>query len=84
MLTCRELTQTITDYVERRMPLTRRLEFQFHLGICVMCRAYLRQVRATIRVLGRLPDEPIPEDVAEEMLRRFRNWKAGDRSGGDA
>ena len=82
MLTCRELTPTITDYLEGRMPLMRRLKFQFHLGICVGCRAYLRQVRATVRVLGRLPDEPMPTDVAAELLHRFRNWKAGDRRPG--
>lgn len=80
MLTCRELTETITDYLEGRMPLMRRVEFQLHLGMCARCRAYLRQVRATVRVLGKLPDEPIPTDIAEELLHRFRNWKVGERN----
>jgi predicted anti-sigma-YlaC factor YlaD len=77
MLTCRELTEVITDYLEGCMPLVRRLQFQFHLGMCGRCRAYLRQMRTTVRLLGRLPDEPMPADIAVEMLRRFRNWKGG-------
>lgn len=77
MLTCRELTETITDYLEGRMPLLRRLEFQLHLGMCGNCRAYLQQIRSTVRLLGRLPDEPMPDDVAAELLQRFTNWKAG-------
>jgi anti-sigma factor RsiW len=69
------MTELITDYLEGRLPVGDRLRFQFHLGTCTYCRAYLKQMRQTLATLGKLPEEPIPEDVQQELLRRFRSWK---------
>jgi len=57
----------------------RRLGFQLHVAMCPRCRAYLQQMKATVLTLGRLPEEPLPPDVARELLHRFRNWKVEDR-----
>lgn len=76
MLTCRELVEIVTDYLEGRLSLRDWMRFQMHLGMCRHCRAYLRQMRHTLRVLGALPAEPLPPAVGEEMLRRFRDWKS--------
>lgn len=58
MLTCRELTDLVTDYLEGRQTLVQRLRFQIHVGMCRHCRAYLRQFKQTIRALAELPPEP--------------------------
>ena len=73
MITCRELTELITDYLEDRLGLWERV----HLGLCRHCRAYLRQMRGTIEALGRLPlpEAGPPPEVEAELLRRFRGWK---------
>lgn len=71
MLTCRQLTEVVTDYLEGRMSLWQRLRFQMHLGMCRHCRAYLEQMRATVRSLGHLPAEPIPSDVQAELAARL-------------
>jgi anti-sigma factor RsiW len=81
MLTCRELTEIMTDYLEGRMRPMRRLEFQIHLGMCGRCRVYLRQMRATIKALGALPTRPAPPEVTAELLRRFRSWKSVEHAG---
>lgn len=75
MLTCRELTEIITDYLEGRLSLVERLRFEMHLGMCSHCRAYLRQMKQTIRTLGALREEDVPEDVSQRLLARFRDWK---------
>ena len=75
MLTCRELTELVTDYLEGRLSFVDRMRFRMHIGMCRPCRAYLDQVRQTIRTLGRLPAADIPLDVRDELLLRFRNWK---------
>ncbi|MBI4584613.1 MAG: zf-HC2 domain-containing protein [Planctomycetes bacterium] len=75
MITCRDLTELVTDYLEGRLSLLERIKFQFHLGMCSHCRAYIRQMKQTIQMLGKLPEEPIPPDIREELLRRFQNWK---------
>lgn len=77
MMTCKELTELVTDYLESKLSFLDRVRFQFHIGLCLGCRAYLRQMRQTTRVLGALPAEPIPPDVRKALLERFRNWKAG-------
>lgn len=74
-LTCKDVAAIITDYLEGAMPFGQRVRFHMHLGLCVGCRNYLRQMRHTIRTLGQLPAEPIPPHVREELLVRFRNWK---------
>ncbi|MGH7411040.1 MAG: anti-sigma factor [Candidatus Methylomirabilis sp.] len=74
-ITCRSVTEAITDYLERNMSLFLWLRFQMHLGMCVGCRLHLRQMRQTIRTLGRLPETPIPPAVREQLLERFKNWK---------
>ena len=78
-VTCQEFTEAITDYVEGRLSFRQWLRFQMHLGICVGCRRYLRQMKYTIHTLGKLPHQPVPPDVKEELLERFRNWKSSGR-----
>ena len=75
MLTCKELTEVVTDYLEGRMSFMQRLSFQMHLGMCKHCRAYLRSIRMSIQTLGRLPDAPPPPEVRDELLRRFEGWR---------
>jgi anti-sigma factor RsiW len=76
MLSCEQITQVVTDFLEGRMSVGDRLRFQMHVGLCRHCRAYLRQMKATIASLGQLPDEPIPDDVRDELRKRFASWHA--------
>jgi len=75
MLTCNQITELVTDYVEGRLSLGDRVRFRMHVGMCKHCKEYLRQMRLTVKTVGQLPDEPMPSDVKDELLRRFRNWK---------
>jgi anti-sigma factor RsiW len=76
MLSCQEVTELVTAYVEGQLSRWDRLRFQLHLGTCRHCRRYLRQLRTAQRAVARLPAPPMPEDVKEELLRRFDRWKA--------
>ncbi len=76
MLTCQELTELVTEYLEKRMRLWDRLRFRLHVGMCRHCRAYLHNQRLAIKTLGKMPARPIPPDVRKELLERFRGWKS--------
>lgn len=76
-MTCRELTELVTDYLENKLSFRDRVRFQLHLGLCAGCRRYLRQMRQTVRALGALPVEPIPPEIRDALLERFRSWKTG-------
>ncbi len=67
MLTCRDVTDITTDYLEGALPRTRRLALQFHLSICSFCRRHLRQVRATVRFLRHAPT-PAPSPAVENAV----------------
>jgi predicted anti-sigma-YlaC factor YlaD len=76
MLSCQEMTRLVTDYVERRLMFLDRIRFQLHLGMCGHCRRYLRQMRIAAAMMGRAPPEPVPEATMQELLARFRGWRA--------
>jgi predicted anti-sigma-YlaC factor YlaD len=74
MLTCRQMTELITDYLEGRLPWMDRARFRLHIGMCKNCREYLKQMKLSVAVLGAMPVEPVPDEVMEELLARFARW----------
>ncbi len=75
-LTCRELVELVTDYLEGTLPDGERDRFEAHLATCDGCTNYLFQIRETIRLTGMLTEEQIPERQREVLLDAFRGWRA--------
>jgi predicted anti-sigma-YlaC factor YlaD len=76
-LTCRELVELVTDYLEGVMPPEERVRFEQHLVICDGCRSHMDQMRRTVQLLGRLTEERIAPEAQRDLLAAFRNWKPG-------
>jgi anti-sigma factor RsiW len=74
-LTCRELVEVVTDYLEGQLPLPERTQFEQHLLLCGGCSDYVGQLRAQIGAVGRLADKSIEEPMREKLLDAFRTWK---------
>ena len=74
MLTCRQMTELVTEYLEGTLSWKDRLRFQLHLGICRHCREYLREMKLTARTLGRLPQVQIPARTMDALMEQFRSW----------
>jgi predicted anti-sigma-YlaC factor YlaD len=70
MLTCKEVTELATDYMEGQVSIGTRFWFVLHLARCAACRAYMRQMRLTVSLLRRLGNEPAPAPA--ELLAMFR------------
>jgi anti-sigma factor RsiW len=77
---CQEMVELMTDYLEDALSPLDRARFEDHIAGCDGCRAYLEQMRMTMRLAGRIPDEPIPERLQHELLRAFRSWKSERRA----
>lgn len=73
-LPCQELVELVTDYLEDRLSPVDRERFEAHLEQCEACRTYLEQFRATIRALGRLPEESLSAEARTALLNAFRGW----------
>jgi anti-sigma factor RsiW len=74
-LTCQELVELVTAYLEGTLPADERRRFEAHLVGCSACRTYLEQMRQTIRALHTLTEEAIPPDTQQVLLATFRAWK---------
>jgi hypothetical protein len=52
-LSCRELVELVTDYLEERLSADDRTRFQMHLVYCDSCRTYLHQMRQVLATTGK-------------------------------
>jgi anti-sigma factor RsiW len=78
-LTCKQIVEVVTDYVEGRLAVDERTRFEHHLVYCEGCRRYVDQMRATIRAAGAVREESLPEETRGDLLRLFRDWKKAKR-----
>ncbi len=73
-LTCQELVEIVSDYLEGALPEADRARFDAHLETCEGCRRYLDQMRTTIRVVGTLTEDDLDPGAKEQLLQLFREW----------
>jgi anti-sigma factor RsiW len=74
-LSCQELTELVTDYLEGALSPAERARFEEHLAECGNCEIYLDQIRATIELSGSLKPDELSAEAEEALLHAFRTWK---------
>jgi len=79
-LSCQQMVELVTEYLDGVMEPRRRARFEAHLAGCDGCTNYVEQFRTTVSVVGRLEVDDVPEPVMAELVSAFRNW-ADDRNG---
>jgi anti-sigma factor RsiW len=73
-VTCVQLVELVTAYLDGTLPAGDRLRFEQHLVICEGCAAYLDQMRETIRLTGTLREEHLDGATRDALLHAFRAW----------
>ena len=53
-LSCQELVELVTDYLEGALSRGGRTRFEAHLAGCPHCTLYIEQFRETVRLIGTL------------------------------
>jgi anti-sigma factor RsiW len=76
-MTCQELVEVVTAYLEGALPRSERRRFEAHLATCPYCVIYLDQMRRVIRTLGRLTEQSFSPEARDQLLAAFRDWKTG-------
>ncbi len=71
-LTCRQVVELVTAYLEGALSTEDRRRFDEHLAGCPFCTIYLEQMRETISALGHLPEASISPDALSELRKAFR------------
>jgi anti-sigma factor RsiW len=77
-LVCQQVVELVTDYLEGSLSRAQRRRFDAHLANCEHCSEYLGQMRATIRLTGRLQAEDLTPEMREEFSEIYRRWRAED------
>lgn len=75
-MTCREVVELMTDYLDGVLSAADRANFEQHMTGCDGCGAYLDQLRTARMLMGRVAYEPVPEPLKAELMDAFRSWKA--------
>jgi len=74
MLTCRQILDYLSDYVEGRLSATELSRFDEHLAACPPCVDYLANFKATLAACRCLREaeqqklHPVPEELVQAIL----------------
>ncbi len=74
-VSCRELVELVTEYLEDRLSDADRARFEAHLNLCPDCTEYVEQMRLVAGSLGELGEESIAPEKRESLLEAFRGWR---------
>jgi predicted anti-sigma-YlaC factor YlaD len=74
-VSCSEVVELVTDYLERSLPAYDAALVEQHLNFCEGCIWYVDQIRTTIETVGRIEPEAVPPEIENQLLAAFREWK---------
>ena len=75
-ITCRELVELVTSYLEGALPEGQRVLFEQHVVICRGCSAHMDQMRATQRALRNVGTARVDPAARAKLLDAFRDWRS--------
>jgi anti-sigma factor (TIGR02949 family) len=79
-ISCQEIVELVTDYLEGSLSRADIKAFEAHLAGCPHCTNYLDQMRQMMKLTGRLTEEALEPELRVRLLDAFRDFK---RTGGD-
>ncbi|HRD59526.1 MAG TPA: zf-HC2 domain-containing protein [Nocardioides sp.] len=74
-LSCQELVELVTDYLEDALDDGTRARFELHVGLCHGCAAYLGQMEETATRLGSIPVDSLSTEATSTLLDAFRGFR---------
>ena len=80
-MTCQELVELVTAYLEGTLSETQRQAFEAHLELCPGSDHYLSHFRQTIDLLGELPEESLSAPGRQRLLDAFGDWRGKSGAG---
>jgi len=77
-ITCQELTEVLTDYLEGVMPREDSARLEAHLELCEGCVNYVTQMRQTLDATRQLRPAEVEATAPDDLVAAFRAWQRGD------
>ena len=73
-LSCQELVELVTDYLEGALEAGDLRRFEEHIAGCGGCTRYLAQLRETIRITGTITTDDLSPEAERTLLAAFADW----------
>ena len=70
-LTCRDVAERASHYLEDRLPLSTKILVGLHLASCAGCRSYVKQIAAVCETLVGLPKLYPPPNNRLRLRQQF-------------
>ena len=71
-ISCREVVELVTEYLDGALDAETRARFEVHLGLCGPCAEYVEQVRTTSRLAAVAVAELDERPDRDALLDAFR------------
>ena len=75
-LSCQELVELVTDYLEGALPEADRDRLEEHIAGCDGCRDYIAQMRTTVALTSEARPVALTPEAEEALVAAFRDRKA--------
>lgn len=73
-LTCQELVELVTEYVEGALPAPQRRGFEAHVAHCSGCATYLHQLQVLIQLLGEIEPHSLSVQPRPDLRDALAEW----------
>jgi anti-sigma factor RsiW len=73
-LSCQELVELVTDYLEGALAPAELRRFDDHIAGCGGCTQYLAQLRQVIEVVGAITTDDLSPAAERALLTAFADW----------
>jgi anti-sigma factor RsiW len=73
-LTCQELVELVSDYLDGALAPAEHARVEAHLAECPGCRVYLAQMRETLRAVRATAELDASRPELAGLLAAFRDW----------
>ena len=73
-MSCQELVELVTDYLEDALDGDTRVRFEQHVALCPGCETYLHQMKETASRLGSIPVQSLSDEAQTTLLEAFRDF----------
>ena len=74
-ITCQEVVERVTDYLEAALPTDDAELFEQHINYCQGCEWYIAQMRTTTETVGQIDEVKLGDRARNQLLAAFKEWK---------
>lgn len=74
-LTCQEVVELVSDYLEDTLPTSQRARFEHHLQRCAPCVGYVDQIRTTVALMRSSAPDTVDPATTDHLIALYRTWQ---------